>query len=169
MAEESFAELVDGQRLQYLELSTEQVLLLQALEIDDTSLREKVVRTLTYFGEEMMGLIHLHQHGLKMLAARQAADGADADLIQAARFESERLQLSVTRLRGVVAQLDRLGGDTLEMRRTLIEERGSLALSLVDTDIASVLYAEATTKFKDWLANRGAGTLLSACFSSSPF
>ena len=163
LAEESFAELVDGQRLQYLELSTEQVLLLQALEIDDTSLREKVVRTLTYFGEEMMGLIHLHQHGLKMLAARQAADGTDADLIQAARFESERLQLSVTRLRGVVAQLDRLGGDTLEMRRTLIEERGSLALSLVDTDIASVLYAEATTKFKDWLANRGAGTLLSAC------
>ena len=161
LAEESFAELVDGQRLQYLELSTEQVLLLQALEIDDTSLREKVVRTLTYFGEEMMGLIHLHQHGLKMLAARQATDGTDADLIQAARFESERLQLSVTRLRGVVAQLDRLGGDTLEMRRTLIEERGSLALSLVDTDIASVLYAEATTKFKDWLANRGASTLLS--------
>ena len=39
-----------------------------------------------------------------------------ADLM-AARFESERLQLSVTRLRGVVAQLDRLGGDTLEMRR----------------------------------------------------
>ena len=161
LAEESFAELVDGQRLQYLELSTEQVLLLEALEIDETSLREKVVRTLTYFGEEMMGLIHLHQHGLKMLAARQATDGTDADLIQAARFESERLQLSVTRLRGVVAQLDRLEGDTLEMRRTLIEERGSLALSLVDTDIASVLYAEATTKFKDWLANRGAGTLLS--------
>ena len=161
LAEESFAELVDGQRLQYLELSTEQVLLLQALDIDDTSLREKVVRTLTYFGEEMMGLIHLHQHGLEMLAARQATDGTDVDLIQAARFESERLQLSVTRLRGVVAQLDRLEGDTLEMRRTLIEERGSLALSLVDTDIASVLYAEATTKFKDWLANRGANTLLS--------
>ena len=161
LAEESFAELVDGQRLQYLELSTEQVLLLQALKIDDTSLRGKVVRTLTYFGEEMMGLIHLHQHGLKMLAARQATDGTDADLIQAARFESERLQLSVTRLRGVVAQLDRLEGDTLEMRRTLIEERGSLALSLVDTDIASVLYAEATTKFKDWLANRGASTMLS--------
>ncbi len=47
-----------------------------------------------------------------------------------------------------------MGEDTLEMRRTLIEERGSLAISLVDTDIASVLYAEATTKFKDWLANR---------------
>jgi len=35
-------------------------------------------------------------------------------------------------------------------------------LSLVDTDIASVLYAEATAKFKDWLANRGVNTLLSA-------
>ena len=149
LAEESFAELVDGQRLQYLELSTEQVLLLVALDIDDTSLREKVVRTLTWFGEEMMGLIHLHQYGLKMLAERQATDGTDSDLIQAARHESERLQLSVMRLRGVVAQLDRLGGDTLEMRRTLIEERGSLALSLVDTDIVSVLYAEATAKFKD--------------------
>lgn len=162
LAEESFAELVDGQRLEYLELSTEQVLLLEALEIDDTSLREKVVRTLNYFGEEMIGLIHLHQHGLQMLAARQAADGTDSDLIQAARFESERLELSVTRLRGVVAQLDRLGGDTMEMRRTLIEERGSLALSLVDTDIASVLYAEAATKFKAWLATQGIGTLLSA-------
>lgn len=162
LTEESFAELVDGQRLQYLELLTEQVLLLKTLGIDDTSLRERAVRTLTYFGEEMMGLIHLHQHGLQMLAARQASDGTDSDLIQAARFEAERLQLSVTRLRGVVAQLDRLGGDTLEMRRTLIEERGSLALSLVDTDIASVLYAEATAKFKDWLANRGVNTLLSA-------
>ena len=161
LAEESFAALVDGQRLQYLELSTEQVLLLKKLEIDETSLREKAVRTLTWFGEEMIGLIHLHQHGLKMLAARQAADGTDADLIQAARFESERLQLSVTRLRGVVAQLDRLGGDTLEMRRTLIEEQGSLALALVDTDIASVLYAEATTKLKDWLASSGVNTLLS--------
>ena len=161
LAEESFAALVDGQRLQYLELSTEQVLLLEKLAIDETSLREKAVRTLTWFGEEMIGLIHLHQHGLKMLAARQAADGTDADLIQAARFESERLQLSVTRLRGVVAQLDRLGGDTLEMRRTLIEEQGSLALALVDTDIASVLYAEATTKLKDWLASSGVNTLLS--------
>ena len=162
LAEESFAELVDGQRLQYLELSTEQVLLLEKLEINNTSLREKVLRTLTWFGEEMMGLIHLHQHGLKMLAERQVTDGTDADLIQAARFESERLQLSVTRLRGVVAQLDRLGGDTLEMRRTLIEERGSLALSLVDTDIVSVLYAETSAKFKNWLANRGASSLISA-------
>ena len=161
LAEESFAELVDGQRLQYLELSTEQVLLLEALEIDDASLREKAVRTLTWFGEEMIGLIHLHQHGLKMLAARQATDGTDSDLIQAARFESERLQLSVTRLKGVVAQLDRLGGDTLEMRRTLIEQQGSLALALVDTDIASVLYAEATTKLKDWLASSGVNTLIS--------
>ena len=162
LAEESFAELVDGQRLQYLELSTEQVLLLEKLEINNTSLREKVLRTLTWFGEEMMGLIHLHQHGLKMLAERQVTDGTDTDLIQAARFESERLQLSVTRLRGVVAQLDRLGGDTLEMRRTLIEERGSLALSLVDTDIVSVLYAETSAKFKNWLANRGASSLISA-------
>ena len=162
LAEESFAELVDGQRLQYLELSTEQVLLLERLEINNTSLREKVLRTLTWFGEEMMGLIHLHQHGLKMLAERQVTDGTDADLIQAARFESERLQLSVTRLRGVVAQLDRLGGDTLEMRRTLIEERGSLALSLVDTDIVSVLYAETSAKFQNWLANRGASSLISA-------
>ena len=161
LAEESFAELLDGQRLEYLALSTEQVLLLEALDIDETSLREKVVRTLTYFGEEMMGLIHLHHHGLKMLAARQATDGTDADLIQAARFESERLQLSVTRLGGVVAQLDRLGGDTLEMRRTLIEESGSLALALVDTDIASVLYAETAAKFKDWLATQGVGTLIS--------
>ena len=161
LAEESFAELVDGQRLQYLELSTEQVLLLEKLEINNTSLREKVLRTLTWFGEEMMGLIHLHQHGLKMLAERQVTDGTDTDLIQAARFESERLQLSVTRLRGVVAQLDRLGGDTLEMRRTLIEERGSLALSLVDTDIVSVLYAETSAKFQNWLANRGASSLIS--------
>ena len=162
LAEESFAELVDGQRLQYLELSTEQVLLLEKLEIDDTSLREKALRTLTWFGEEMIGLIHLHQHALRMLAARQAADGTDSDLIQAARFESERLQLAVTRLIGVVEQLDRLKGNTTEMRRVLIEERGSLALSLVDTDIATVLFAEANAKFKDWLANRGANTVLSA-------
>ena len=162
LAEESFAELLDGQRLKYLELSTEQALLLRKLKIDDTSLREKVVRSLTYFGEEMMGLIHLHQHALKMLASRQASDGTDSDLIQAARYESERLQLAVTRLRGVVEQLDRLKGNTTEMRRVLIEERGSLALSLVDTDIATVLYAEASTKFRDWLASSGINTLISA-------
>ncbi len=162
LTEESFAELLDGQRLKYLELSTEQVLLLGKLKIDDTSLREKVVRSLTYFGEEMMGLIHLHQHALKMLASRQVTDGTDSDLIQAARFESERLQLAVTRLRGVVEQLDRLKGNTTEMRRVLIEERGSLALSLVDTDIATVLYAEASAKFRDWLASSGINTLISA-------
>ena len=148
--------------MKYLELSTEQVLLLEKLKIDDTSLREKVVRSLTYFGEEMMGLIHLHQHALKMLASRQVTDGTDSDLIQAARFESERLQLAVTRLRGVVEQLDRLKGNTTEMRRVLIEERGSLALSLVDTDIATVLYAEASAKFRDWLASSGINTLISA-------
>jgi small conductance mechanosensitive channel len=148
--------------LKYLELSTEQVLLLEKLKIDDTSLREKVVRSLTYFGEEMMGFIHLHQHALKMLASRQVTDGTDSDLIQAARFESERLQLAVTRLRGVVEQLDRLKGNTTEMRRVLIEERGSLALSLVDTDIATVLYAEASAKFRDWLASSGINTLISA-------
>ena len=160
LAEESFAELIDGQRLQYLSISTQQVLLLQTLEIDDTSLREKVVRTLTYYGEELMGLIHLHHHGLEMLALRQATDGTDMDLIQAARYESERLQLAVTRLRGVVSELEALDGNTLEMRRTLIEERGSLALALVDTDIASVLYAEAAAKFKNWVASQGVATVI---------
>ena len=161
LAEESFTELIDEQRLRYLELFTAQALLLRTLAIDDASLRDEVIGTLSLYGEEMMGLIYLHHHGLKMLAARQAADGTDADLIQAARFESERLQLAVLRLRGVVTQLELLGGDTVEMRRTLIEERGSLALGLVDTDVATLLFAEATTEFKNWLANRGLSTTLS--------
>ena len=161
LAEEAVAELIDEQRLRYLELFTERVLLLKALAIDDAGLREEVIGILSLYGEEMMGLIHLHHHGLKMLATRQAVDGTDADLIQAARFESERLQLAVLRLRDVVSQLDLLGGDTVEMRRTLIEERGSLALALVDTDVATVLYAEATSKFQAWLANRGLSTTLS--------
>lgn len=163
LAEESFTELIDGQRLRYLELFTEQVLLLRALAIDDSSLHDEVVGIQRLYGEEMMGLIHLHNHGLQMLAKRQAADGTDADLIQAARFESERLQLAVLRLRDVVAQLDLLGGDTVEMRRTLIEERGSLALGLVDTDVATLLFAEATTNFKSWLTSRGLSTTLSFC------
>ena len=163
LAEESFTELIDGQRLRYLELFTEQVLLLRALAIDDSSLHDEVVGIQRLYGEEMMGLIHLHNHGLQMLAKRQAADGTDADLIQAARFESERLQLAVLRLRDVVAQLDLLGGDTVEMRRTLIEERGSLALGLVDTDVATLLFAEATTNFKSWLTSRGLSTTLSIC------
>ena len=162
LLEESLAALLDKQRLQYLELSTEQVLLLEALELDAASLREKVLLSLSYFGEEMMGLIHLHQHGLKMLAQRQVADGTDTDLIVAAQFEAERLKFSAARLRGVVEQLQRLDGDTLEMRRTLIEVRGSLALSLVDTAMINVLYAEITEKFEAWLASSGATTLISA-------
>ncbi|MEK9995904.1 MAG: mechanosensitive ion channel family protein [Halieaceae bacterium] len=162
LLEESLAALLDEQRLQYLELSTEQVLLLEALELDSSSLREKVLLSLSYFGEEMMGLIHLHQHGLKLLAERQVANGTDTDLIVAAEFESERLKFSAARLRGVVDQLQRLGGDTLEMRRTLFEIRGSLALSLVDTAMINVIYAEITEKFDAWLANRGATTLISA-------
>ncbi len=162
LLEESLAALLDEQRLQYLELSTEQVLLLEALELDSVSLREKVLLSLSYFGEEMMGLIHLHQHGLKMLAQRQVADGTDTDLIVAAQFEAERLKFSAARLRGVVEQLQRLDGDTLEMRRTLIEVRGSLALSLVDTAMINVLYAEITEKFEAWLASSGAATLISA-------
>ena len=162
LLEESLAALLDEQRLQYLELSTEQVLLLEALELDSASLREKVLLSLSYFGEEMMGLIHLHQHGLKMLAQRQVADGTDTDLIVAAQFEAERLKFSAARLRGVVEQLQRLDGDTLEMRRTLIEVRGSLALSLVDTAMINVLYAEITEKFEAWLASSGAATMISA-------
>jgi len=162
LLEESLGALLDEQRLQYLELSTEYVLLLEALELDAAGLREKVLQSLSYFGEEMMGLIHLHQHGLNMLAQRQVADGTDTDLIVAAQFESERLKFSATRLRGVVEQLQRLDGDTLEMRRALIEVRGSLALSLVDTAMINVLYAEITEKFEAWLASRGATTLISA-------
>ena len=162
LLEESLGALLDEQRLQYLELSTESVLLLEALELDAAGLREKVLQSLSYFGEEMMGLIHLHQHGLNMLAERQVADGTDTDLIVAAQFESERLKFSATRLRGVVEQLQRLDGDTLEMRRALIEVRGSLALSLVDTAMINVLYAEITEKFEVWLASRGATTLISA-------
>ncbi|MCH1610274.1 MAG: mechanosensitive ion channel family protein [Luminiphilus sp.] len=162
LLEESLGALLDEQRLQYLELSTEYVLLLEALELDSANLRERVLASLSYFGEEMMGLIHLHQHGLNMLAERQVADGTDTDLIVAAQFESERLKFSATRLRGVVEQLQRLDGDTLEMRRALIEVRGSLALSLVDTAIINVLYAEIIEKFEAWLSSRGATTLISA-------
>lgn len=161
LREESFSVLFDGQRLLYLELSTEQVLLLRRLQLDDTLLREKAVRTLTYFGEEMMGQIHLHHHGLKLLAARQASDGTDADLLQAARYETERLKVALKRLRGVVSQLDRLDADTLEMRRVLIEESGSVSLSLVDTAMVNILYAEVTNAIEDWLSNQGLSTLVS--------
>jgi len=161
LREESFSVLFDGQRLLYLELSTEQVLLLRRLQLDDTLVREKAVRTLTYFGEEMMGQIHLHHHGLKLLAARQASDGTDADLLQAARYETERLKVALKRLRGVVSQLDRLDADTLEMRRVLIEESGSVSLSLVDTAMVNILYAEVTNAIEDWLSNQGLSTLVS--------
>jgi small conductance mechanosensitive channel len=161
LMEESLAELLDKQRLQYLELSTKQVLLLETLELEASTLRQKVIRSLSFFGEEMMGLIHLHQHGLNMLAERQVSDGTNTDLIRTAEFEAERLQVAVNRLRDVVDQLKRLGGDTLEMRRTLIEVRGSLALSLVDTAVISVLYAEIAEKFETWVANRGAMAVIS--------
>jgi small conductance mechanosensitive channel len=109
----------------------------------------------------MMGLVHLHQHGLEMLSARSAADGTDADLLRAARFESERLELATKRLRKVVTQLELLGGDTLEMRRTLIEERRGLALTLVDTAVINVLYAEISGEVRDWLSVRGIGAAIS--------
>ena len=161
LSEESYAELLDGHRLRYLSLATQQVLLLEKLEIEDAELRENVVRTLRYFGEEMMGLIRLHHHGLEVFEARQAIDGTDTDLIQAARFEAERLELAVSRLRRVVRQLDQLGANTREMRRILIEERKGLAISLVDGAIMSVLYAEASEKFKEWFKVSGLNAIVS--------
>ena len=155
LSEESLGELLDGQRLQYLSLASELAVLMKTLELEETDLRKKVISTLTYFGDEMMGLVHLHRHGLSMLSARSAADGTDADLLQAARFESERLELAIKRLRKVVTQLELLGGDTLEMRRTLIEERRGLALTLVDTAVINVLYAEISGEVRDWLSVRG--------------
>ncbi|MDA9667129.1 mechanosensitive ion channel family protein, partial [Luminiphilus sp.] len=161
LSEESLGELLDGQRLQYLSLASELALLMKTLELEETDLRKKVINTLTYFGDEMMGLVHLHQHGLEMLSARSAADGTDADLLRAARFESERLELATKRLRKVVTQLELLGGDTLEMRRTLIEERRGLALTLVDTAVINVLYAEISGEVRDWLSVRGIGAAIS--------
>jgi small conductance mechanosensitive channel len=132
---------------------------MKTLELEETDLRKKVISTLTYFGDEMMGLVHLHQHGLSMLSARSAADGTDADLLRAARFESGRLELATKRLRKVVTQLELLGGDTLEMRRTLIEEGRGLAL--VDTAVINVLYAEISGEVRDWLSVRGIGAAIS--------
>ncbi|MBT5888174.1 MAG: mechanosensitive ion channel family protein [Halieaceae bacterium] len=161
LSEESLGELLDGQRLQYLSLASDLTLLMKTLELEETDLRKKVISTLTYFGDEMMGLVHLHRHGLSMLSARSASDGTDADLLQAARFESERLELATKRLRKVVTQLELLGGDTLEMRRTLIEERRGLALTLVDTAVINVLYAEISSEIRDWLSVRGIGAAIS--------
>ena len=161
LSEESLGELLDGQRLQYLSLASELALLMKTLELEETDLRKKVISTLTYFGDEMKGLVHLHRHGLSMLSARSAADGTDVDLLQAARFESERLELATKRLRKVVTQLELLGGDTLEMRRTLIEERRGLALTLVDTAVINVLYAEISGEVRDWLSVRGIGAAIS--------
>ena len=162
LSEEAFADLLDKYRLSYLGLSTELVLLLKKLDLGEEALREKVVRTLDLYGEELVGVIHIHHHALKLLVARQAAAGTDSTLVQSARFESERLDLAIHRLSSVVALLERLGGGTLAMRRVLIEKSGGLALSLVDTAILSVVLAETRDKLSEWVSNNGASSFFSA-------
>jgi len=162
LSEEAFSDLIDKYRLSYLGLSTEQVRLLDRLGIGDEALREKVLKTLNLYGEELVGVIHIHHHALKLLAARQAAAGTDSELVQSARFEAERLELAVVRLTSVVAMLERLDGDTLAMRRVLIEKSGGLALSLVDTAMLNVVIAETQDRLVEWFSANGASTLLSA-------
>ncbi|MEL0007203.1 MAG: mechanosensitive ion channel domain-containing protein, partial [Luminiphilus sp.] len=58
--------------------------------------------------------------------------------------------------------LERLGGDTLAMRRVLIEKSGGLALSLVDTAILSVVLAETRDRLTEWFTDNGATTFFSA-------
>ena len=162
LSEEAFSDLIDKYRLSYLGLSTEQVRLLDRLGIGDEALREKVLKTLNLYGEELVGVIHIHHHALKLLAARQAAAGTDSELVQSARFEAERLELAVARLTSVVAMLERLDGETLAMRRVLIEKSGGLALSLVDTAMLNVVMAETQDRLVEWFSANGASTLLSA-------
>ncbi len=162
LSEEAFADLIDKYRLSYLGLSTEQTLLLERLDIGDETLREKVLKTLNLYGEELVGVIHIHHHALKLLAARQDAAGTDAELVQSARFEAERLELAIARLNRVVTMLERLDGDTLAMRRVLIEKSGGLALSLVDTAMINVVLGETQDRLVDWFSANGASTLLSA-------
>jgi small conductance mechanosensitive channel len=162
LSEEAFSDLIDKYRLSYLGLSTEQVRLLDRLGIGDEALREKVLKTLNLYGEELVGVIHIHHHALKLLAARQAAAGTDSELVQSARFEAERLELAVARLSSVVTMLERLNGDTLAMRRVLIEKSGGLALSLVDTAMLNVVIAETQDRLVEWFSANGASTLLSA-------
>jgi len=162
LSEEAFSDLIDKYRLSYLGLSTEQVRLLDRLGIGDEALREKVLKTLNLYGEELVGVIHIHHHALKLLAARQAAAGTDSELVQSARFEADRLELAVVRLTSVVAMLERLDGDTLAMRRVLIEKSGGLALSLVDTAMLNVVIAETQDRLVEWFSANGASTLLSA-------
>ncbi len=134
---------------------------MERLDLDAVNLKAQAINTMTYFGDEILGLVHLNQYSLRMLASRSAADGSDADLLHAARFESEKLELALKRLRKVVNQLERLGGDTLEMRRTLIEECRGLALTLVDTAVINVLYTEVSNKFLDGPSVRGVGAAIS--------
>jgi len=162
LSEEAFSDLIDKYRLSYLGLSTEQVRLLDRLGIGDEALREKVLKTLNLYGEELVGVIHIHHHALKLLAARQAAAGTDSELVQSARFEADRLELAVVRLTSVVAMLERLDGDTLAMRRVLVEKSGGLALSLVDTAMLNVVIAETQDRLVEWFSANGASTLLSA-------
>ncbi|MCH1579572.1 MAG: mechanosensitive ion channel family protein [Luminiphilus sp.] len=161
MSEEAFSELLDKYRLSYLGLATEQVLVLEKLGMGDDISREKVVRILKLYGEELVGLIHIHHHALELLAARQLVDGTDSLLVQSAQFEVERLDLAVARLSGVVTMLERMGDDTLAMRRVLIEKSGGFALSLVDAAIVNVVLAETQDKLMDWLRTKGASTFFS--------
>jgi small conductance mechanosensitive channel len=161
MSEEAFSELLDKYRLSYLGLATEQVLVLEKLGMGDDISREKVVRILKIYGEELVGLIHIHHHALELLAARQLVDGTDSLLVQSAQFEVERLDLAVARLSGVVTMLERMGDDTLAMRRVLIEKSGGFALSLVDAAIVNVVLAETQDKLMDWLRTKGASTFFS--------
>ena len=161
LSEEAFSDLLDKYRLSYLGLSTEQVLLLEQLEISDSTFREKVIETLDRYGEELIGVIHIHHHALKLLAARQAAAGTDSALVQSAQFESDRLEAAIGRLTSVVSMLERLGGDTLAMRRVLLEKSGAFALSLVDTAMISVVFAETQDKLAQWISDNGARTFFS--------
>ena len=147
--------------MSYLGLATEQVLVLEKLGMGDPTARENVVRILKIHGEELVGLIHIHHHALELLAARQLVDGTDSLLVQSAQFEVERLDLAVARLSGVVAMRERMGDDTLAMRRVLIEKSGGFALSWVDAAIVNVVLAETQDKLMDWLRTKGASTFFS--------
>ena len=161
LIEQAKQDLIDQQRLAYLELMVELSLLQEGIGLDAESLTQKAIWTLHFAGEQLMGLVKLHTHSLEVLGARQTLDNTDQAVIQAAITERDKLQTAINALQRVVDQLERLDGATVEMRRVLIDQKGGMALNLVDTDILSALYAETISNFRAWLHERGLSSSLS--------
>jgi len=139
-------------RLRFLETIIDIVKIREGLDFQPGGLEQVARVSLESYANERVGFIQLATDIRRAISEKLKVAPKDTELLAALNMQDYYINRAAVRLDRTITQMDRLGLETAQLRRIMIEQSKAISVSMVDLDVLGILLEDFRDSIQLWLA-----------------